>query len=153
MQVYDAYPARAVGGACFITKNYDLSGGQRVVSLDIDLSNQPMTGLVCISEEGVRQMNVALGWIADEQGAQNLADARAEVELLRAKVTEQEAALAAISQAFTATGTTTSSASTEWEVVPVEPTTTDEQFVVTDPEPPAKPAKKPAAKRAAKPKP
>ena len=68
MQLFDVYPAGAVGGSCFITKDYDVSGGKRVISLDVRLDNLPATGLLCVSEEAVRQLNVILGWDADEQG-------------------------------------------------------------------------------------
>ena len=68
MQLFDVYPAGAVGGSCFITKDYAVGDGRKVISLDVRLDNLPAHGLLCVSQEAVRQMNVILGWDADEEG-------------------------------------------------------------------------------------
>lgn len=68
MQVLDAYPAYAVGGSCLVTKSYDVSGGKKVISLDVDVHTLPSRGVICLSEEAVQLMCVALGWDTDQEG-------------------------------------------------------------------------------------
>ena len=91
MQLFDAYPVGAVGGSCFITKDYEVGDGRKVISLDIRLDNLPATGLLCVSQEAVRQLNVVLGWDADEDGherrkalTERVAELEAENESMRA---------------------------------------------------------------------
>ena len=93
MQTLDAYPQRTVGGSCFVTKRYELVEDERVVSLDIDLANLPTHGLLVVSEEAVRQMNVCLGWDTDVHGAERLAETRAQVAELEDANVKLQAAL------------------------------------------------------------
>ena len=93
MQTLDAYPQRSVGGSCFVTKRYELTEDERVVSLDIDLANLPTHGLLVVSEEAVRQMNVCLGWDTDVHGAERLAETRAQVAELEDANAKLQAAL------------------------------------------------------------
>lgn len=134
MQVYDAYPARAVGGSCLVTKDYDVSNGKRVLSLDIDLANLPTHGLICVSEEAVRQMNVALGWDTDVHGAQRLAELREQV----ARLEESNAQMVAAIRAIQAAGVITTTSSGPDVIVTVETSA-------------EKPAPKPRAPRKPKP--
>jgi hypothetical protein len=85
MKIMDAYPPYAVGGSCFITKDYDVSNGKRVISLDVDVANLPARGMLCISEEAVRQMCVALGWATDVEGFAKLAEARERITYLESE--------------------------------------------------------------------
>lgn len=139
MQLFDVYPAGAVGGSCFITKDYSTGPGS-VISLDVRLDNLPPHGLLCVSKEAVRQMNVILGWDADEDG-------HARRKALTARVAELEAENESMRNAFAALVAAT----------PAEPTTVD--IADYEPTPPAAdevekkaPAKKAPAKKAAAPK-
>lgn len=87
MQLFDVYPAGTAGGCCFITKRYEVGPDEKVISLDVDLDSLPPHGLLCVSEEAVRQLNVILGWDADEHGR----DRRRQLE---ERVAELEAELA-----------------------------------------------------------
>lgn len=96
MQLFDVYPAGAVGGSCFITKDYTVGDGRKVISLDVRLDNLPATGLLCVSQEAVRQMNVILGWDADEQGHERRKALTARVAELEAENESMRAAFAAL---------------------------------------------------------
>ena len=96
MQTLDAYPQRTVGGSCFVTKRYELVEDERVVSLDIDLANLPTHGLLVVSEEAVRQMNVCLGWDTDVHGAERLRDVLNKVAVLEYANARLQAALEAV---------------------------------------------------------
>ena len=96
MQLFDTYPPYAVGGSCFITKDYDVSGGKKVISLDVDVDSLPAHGMLCISEEAVRQLNVILGWDANEEGAAQRKALQARVKELEAEVAELDKIRAAI---------------------------------------------------------
>ena len=165
MKIMDAYPPYAVGGSCFITKDYDVSNGKRVISLDVDVANLPARGMLCISEEAVRQMCVALGWATDVEGFAKLAEAGtriADLESENASLRDAMQSVLSVQRVVAPTGDVDGEAKAldlersvlpepvEWEAVPAPPSLTDEQFVVVDPEPVAKkaaPRKKAAAKK------
>jgi hypothetical protein len=93
MKVIDSYPPFAVGGSCIVTKDYDVSGGKKVISLDIDVATLPARGVLCLSEKAVELMCVALGWDTDHAGF----DKRKE---LTAHVAELEAENASLREAM-----------------------------------------------------
>lgn len=91
MKVIDAYPPFAVGGSCIVTKDYDVSGGKKVINLDIDVATLPARGVLCLSEKAVELMCVALGWDTDRDGfakRKGLADHVAELEAENASLRE-----------------------------------------------------------------
>ena len=145
MQLFDTYPAGAVGGSCFITKDYAVGDGRKVISLDVRLDNLPATGLLCVSQEAVRQMNVILGWDADEQGH----DRR---KALTARVAELEAENESMRNAFAALVAATPAAATPPAASGASSSVGESSVTITDPvveevEAPA-PAKKAPAKKA-----
>jgi hypothetical protein len=146
MQVLDVYPPYAVGGSCFVTQEYDTSRGQKVISLDVDVANLPAHGMLCVSEEAVRQMCVALGWATDYEGF-------AKLDALREQSAAQAAEIVALRDALDsvlAAQKVVAQPTVEWVARPVVATTTDEQFAIVDAAPVKKaPAKKAAAKKAA----
>jgi hypothetical protein len=99
MKVIDAYPPFAVGGSCIVTKDYDVSGGKKVINLDIDVATLPARGVLCLSEKAVELMCVALGWDTDHDGfakRKGLAAHVAELEAENAQLREAlESVLAA----------------------------------------------------------
>lgn len=97
MQVFDFYPMGAAGGGCIVTGDYDVSNGKRVISLDLDLDSLPTNGLLCLSEEAVRQLNTALGWIADEAGQERIVALTERAAVLEAANAELTGALRGIS--------------------------------------------------------
>lgn len=127
MQLFDVYPAGAVGGSCFITKDYAVGDGRKVISLDVRLDNLPATGLLCVSQEAVRQMNVILGWDADEQGHERRKALTARVAELEAENESMRAAFAALVAA-----TPPAPVVTEAELMP-ESEMTDSAAVVAEP--------------------
>jgi hypothetical protein len=144
MQLFDVYPAGAVGGSCFITKDYAVGDGRKVISLDVRLDNLPATGLLCVSQEAVRQMNVILGWDADEQGH----DRR---KALTARVAELEAENESMRNAFAALVAATPVAPTVADEIPEFVPAVDVPAEKVEKATPAKkaPAKKAPAKKAA----
>jgi hypothetical protein len=140
MQLFDAYPAGAVGGSCFITKDYEVGDGRKVISLDIRLDNLPATGLLCVSQEAVRQLNVVLGWDADEDGHERRKALTERVAELEAENESMRAAFAAFAAATPPAASGASSSVGESSVTITDP-------VVEEVEAPA-PAKKAPAKKA-----
>lgn len=85
MQLFEHYPATAAGGACFITKRYEVEPGERVIDLQIDLETLPAFGHLCVSEKAVRLLNVELGWDVDTDVKQKLKEARSRETELRSE--------------------------------------------------------------------
>jgi len=96
MQVFDFYPMGAAGGSCIITKDYTVGDGRKIISLDIDIDSLPANGLICLSEEGVRQLNTALDWVADEKGQERIVALTEQAVALRAANAELKDALRGI---------------------------------------------------------
>lgn len=67
MQRRDQYPNDSVTGGCFVTGDYDPTGG--VIDLDIFVDSMPPWGRLCLSPKAVRDMVTTLGWttLADSQ--------------------------------------------------------------------------------------
>ena len=97
MQVFDFYPMGAAGGSCIITKDYTVGDGRKIISLDIDIDSLPANGLICLSEEGVRQLNTALDWVADEKGQERIVALTEQVAGLETANAALVAALSGIS--------------------------------------------------------
>jgi len=97
MQVFEFYPQGAAGGSCIITKDYTVGDGRKIISLDIDIDSLPANGLICVSEEGVRQLNTALDWIADEKGQERIVALTEQVAGLETANAALVAALSGIS--------------------------------------------------------
>lgn len=96
MQLRDAYPVDTVGGSCFLTGAYEVSEGERVVDLDLDLETKPAWGRVCLSEGAVRQMAVLLGWEISPRKAEAISRLRAENGVLRAELAEMRKAVRSV---------------------------------------------------------
>jgi hypothetical protein len=143
MQVLDVYPPYAVGGSCFITQEYDTSRGQKVISLDVDVANLPAHGMLCVSEEAVRQMCVALGWATDYEGFAKLDALREQSAAQAAEIVALRDALDSVLAAQKVVAQPTATAGFAAEVVAAFDQPVDAA--------PAKkaPAKKAAAKKAA----
>lgn len=144
MKVIDSYPPFAVGGSCIVTKDYDVSGGKKVISLDVDVSTLPARGVLCLSEKAVELMCVALGWDTDRDGfakRKGLADHVAELEAENASLREAMQSVLKVQRVVTVP---TGEVDGEAKALDME------QSVLPEPAPVAKkaPAKKAAAKKA-----
>lgn len=88
MQTRDRFPVDAVTGGDFVTGRYQLAPGERVVDLDVDLDALPAWGRLCVHQQTVELMMVALGWTHDENLTAKNRALQAEVTRLR-KVNKQ----------------------------------------------------------------
>jgi hypothetical protein len=87
------WPANVCAGADFITGQWEIHPGERIVDCELDLDTKPMWGQVALHEDTVRNLNRALGWPTVEEYemlAAQLATARADADLLRATLVEAQ---------------------------------------------------------------
>lgn len=82
MQLRPAFPADAVGGACFVTLSSTIPEGEQVIDLDRDLEALPAWGRLCLLPDAVRLMNALLGWDVDPDKQAKIKSLRAEVSTL-----------------------------------------------------------------------
>ena len=95
MQWRDHYPQDSVAGCCFVTGDYDPSGG--VIDLDIFVDSMQPWGRLCVSPKAVRDMVTTLGLVwPDHDVEAALADREAEVVRLRAENQRMRAAIAKV---------------------------------------------------------
>jgi hypothetical protein len=104
MKVHDAFPAGAVTGADFVTGQYEVGPGERVVNLDVDLDALPAWGLLCVHESTVKLMMTALGWDYEPAMAAKVKEQRVEIERLRKVNKQMRDALIAVVEAASAAG-------------------------------------------------